>query len=307
MSIINPKYTLIVPVYKVEGYIENCLNSIINQTYKNFELILIDDGSPDNCPVICDEYAKKDSRITLIHKQNGGVSSARNEALKIAMGEYIWFIDSDDYIEENSLEILSKYIENTTADLYVFEHGFFEKYHITDLNNLFNDHYFKYHFGFGPCNKIYRNSIIKDNQLFFDTEESIGEDLLFNVNYYTKIKSCLFIDEKLYHYVIRETSAMNSKDTERYKKQMRLFFKIHKTLKSSVSEEVLAILFIMHIISGLNQSFDKFSIITYRKIIKKYLSQIQFDKKIFKAALNKFFKNENASFLGKLKIRLLFF
>ena len=307
MSITNPKYTLIVPVYKVEDYIEKCLNSIINQTYKNFELILVDDGSPDNCPDICDKYAKTDSRITVIHKQNGGVSSARNEALKIATGEYIWFVDSDDYIEENSLEILSQYIEKTPTDLYVFEHGFFEKYNITDLNSLFNDHYFKYHFGFEPWNKIYKTAIINNNHLLFDTEETVGEDLLFNVNYYTKIKSCLFIDEKLYHYVIRENSAMNSKDSERYKKQMRLFFKIYKTLKLSVSEEILAILFIMHIISGLNQSFDKFSLITYRKIIKNYLSQIQFDKKIFKAALNKFFKNENASFLGKLKIRLLFF
>ena len=98
--------SIIVPIYNVEQYLRECIDSIINQTYKNLEIILVDDGSPDNCGQICDEYAKKDDRIKVIHKQNGGLSSARNAGLDIATGEYISFIDSDDKISEKFIEYL---------------------------------------------------------------------------------------------------------------------------------------------------------------------------------------------------------
>lgn len=102
----NPKISIIVPVYKVEPYIHKCIDSILNQTFKDFELILVDDGSPDNCGNICDEYAEKDKRVVVIHKKNGGLSSARNAGLDIARGEYIGFVDSDDYIESDMYELL---------------------------------------------------------------------------------------------------------------------------------------------------------------------------------------------------------
>ena len=121
VSMKQVKFSIIIPVYKVEEYLEKCIKSVLNQTYKNFELILVDDGSPDKCPLICDNYAKIDSRVFVIHKQNGGVSSARNEGIKVAKGEYIWFVDSDDFVEENSLEILSEYINKTDTVLYVFK------------------------------------------------------------------------------------------------------------------------------------------------------------------------------------------
>lgn len=100
--------SVIVPVYNVEKYIDKCINSIINQTYKNLEIILVDDGSPDNCGNICDEYSKKDNRIIVIHKENGGVSSARNIGIKNAKGKWITFVDSDDWIENDYVEKLSK-------------------------------------------------------------------------------------------------------------------------------------------------------------------------------------------------------
>lgn len=93
-----PTLSIIVPVYKVEPYLHRCVDSILAQTFTDFELILVDDGSPDNCGAICDEYAAKDSRILVIHKENGGLSDARNAGLDIAKGEYIGFVDSDDYI-----------------------------------------------------------------------------------------------------------------------------------------------------------------------------------------------------------------
>ena len=97
------KISIIVPVYKVELYLEKCVNSIINQTYKNLEIILVDDGSPDNCGAMCEELAKVDSRIKVIHKENGGVSSARNRGITESKGEYIYFIDSDDALTKNAL------------------------------------------------------------------------------------------------------------------------------------------------------------------------------------------------------------
>ncbi len=98
--------SIIVPVYKVEKYLKRCIDSIINQTYKNLEIILVDDGSPDNCGQICDEYAEKDSRIKVIHKENHGVSAARNTGIDIAAGEYLGFVDSDDWIEKDMYELL---------------------------------------------------------------------------------------------------------------------------------------------------------------------------------------------------------
>lgn len=115
----EPKISIIVPIYNVEVYLRKCLDSIVNQTYKNLEIILVDDGSPDNCGVICDEYAANDERIKVIHKQNGGVSSARNAGLEIATGEYIGWVDSDDWIELDMFEYLIKNAQTYKADITV--------------------------------------------------------------------------------------------------------------------------------------------------------------------------------------------
>lgn len=109
--------SIIVPIYKVEAYLKKCVESILNQTYKNLEIILVDDGSPDGCGKICDEYAQKDNRIKVIHKENGGLSSARNAGLEIATGEYISFIDSDDYVAENFIEKLYNLAVENNADI----------------------------------------------------------------------------------------------------------------------------------------------------------------------------------------------
>ena len=101
---INPLVSIIVPVYKVENELSRCIESLLNQTYSNLEIILVDDGSPDACPAICDEYAKKDNRVLVIHKENGGLSDARNAGLKEAHGEWLMFVDSDDYIETDAVE-----------------------------------------------------------------------------------------------------------------------------------------------------------------------------------------------------------
>lgn len=112
-----PKVSVIVPVYKVEKYIDRCVESVIKQTFDDFELILVDDGSPDRCPQICDDYVNKDDRITVIHKENGGLSSARNAGIEAASAEYIFFLDSDDWIHHKTLEILYNLAKDNDAQI----------------------------------------------------------------------------------------------------------------------------------------------------------------------------------------------
>lgn len=117
----NKLFSIIVPVYKVEKYLNECVDSLLNQTYKDFEIILVDDGSPDNCPKICDEYAKKDEKIKVVHKQNGGLSSARNAGVLVASGRYLLFVDSDDYYGDcNFLYLLSEHIKENSSQLINF-------------------------------------------------------------------------------------------------------------------------------------------------------------------------------------------
>ena len=128
-----PTISVIVPVYKVEPYIRKCVDSILGQTFSDIQVILVDDGSPDQCGKICDEYAKQDNRVEVIHKENGGLSDARNAGIPYAKGEYIIFLDSDDYIDERMVERLHSLLNETNASiaacdfLCFFEDGSFEK------------------------------------------------------------------------------------------------------------------------------------------------------------------------------------
>ena len=115
-----PKISVIIPVYKVERYLDACVASVAGQTYADLEIILVDDGSPDNCPALCDAWAKKDARIKVIHRPNGGLSAARNSGLDIAAGEFIAFVDSDDRLEPDALQKAWETKQKTNADLVIF-------------------------------------------------------------------------------------------------------------------------------------------------------------------------------------------
>lgn len=301
----NPLVSIIVPVYKVEEYLDECVGSIVNQSYQDFEMILIDDGSPDNCPDMCDAWAQKDARIKVIHKQNGGVSSARNEGLKIASGEWVWFIDSDDTIEENALALLSEKFSQK-PDLIIYNKEKNEVYQKD--SRFFDEYYFKYRFGFETWNKLYKLNIIRDNDLWFDTEEKIGEDLLFNIQYYKYAQNYMFTDLKLYNYTVREDSAMGEKDPGRLEKQLSVYSKIYAFYKNDLDKKILAQLFIMHLISGINQS-NKAGLQSEEKIhiIQNSFSRYAFDKQIFKQAIGRFLKSEQSSFLGRVKIKVFFY
>lgn len=300
----NPLVSIIVPVYKVESYLDDCIKSIIGQSFKEFELILIDDGSPDNCPAMCDAWAEKDARLKVVHKKNGGVGSARNEGLRIASGEWVWFIDSDDTIEENALALLSEKFSHK-PDLIIFNKEKNEVYQKD--SRFFDEYYFKYRFGFEPWNKLYKLSLIRDNDLWFDTEEKIGEDLLFNIQYYKYAQNYMFTDLKLYNYTVREDSAMGEKDPERLEKQLSVYSKIYAFYKNDLNEKTLAQLFIMHLISGINQS-NKADLKNQKiyALVQSQIDQYDFSKIAFQQAVDGFLNCENASAAGRIRTKAFF-
>lgn len=301
-----PMFSFIIPVFNVESYVARCIESILSQEFTDYEIILIDDGSFDDSGKICDYYACNDVKIIVVHKDNGGVSSARNVGIKIARGDYIWFVDSDDFIDKNSLCKLNEIVSNNTYDLVIFNHRL-SKSVVPDLDELFHTYYFKYLLGFEVWNKLYRRDIIINNSLMFDIEEKIGEDLLFNINYYCHTSNMRFLDNEFYNYVNREGSAMNTSAKTRHINQMKLYDKIYFMLENKVSKEILQILFIMQLISGVNQSHQGGGCYKeYVQYLPLYMTKYEFSDKVFRQSIKTFLDNEKSSFLGKARIRLFF-
>ena len=211
--------SIIVPVYKVEEYLPRCIESLINQTYKDIEIILVDDGSPDNCPKFCDEYAKKDGRIKVIHKQNEGVSKARNCAIHYASGEYLLFVDSDDWVDENYVNNLYLALTSTNSDmsacLFCKTDGT-KKRRFFDKNvEIVEDKKFYYalteeNYAGYAWNKMFKTSIIKENQIEFDLDIALGEDSVFTAKYIAQSKKVAFIKQDLYYYFFRKGSVTHS-------------------------------------------------------------------------------------------------
>ncbi len=212
----NELISVIIPIYKVEKYLRKCLDSVINQTYKNLEIILVDDGSPDACPQICDEYAKNDDRIKVIHKENGGQSTARNAALDICTGEYIAFIDSDDYVDKMYIEKLYKAAKDKNAQIaicsffYTDETGKIWKGDKLENKVVSGDEKMFCFFRSNECIdaacfKIYHNSIWKDLRYPIG---KVAEDASISDITFMKANAVCFIDEYLYYYFQRGDSAM---------------------------------------------------------------------------------------------------
>lgn len=190
-----PKISVIVPVYKAEKYIEQCVNSILQQTFPDFELLLIDDGSPDQSGAICDRLAETDSRIRVIHKENGGVSSARNCGLDHATGEYIMFSDSDDYVAPDWCGGMLEVLERTDAGMCVCgyckaydgaaakETVFSKKMVSSECCSLWEMLELDGNLVNSPCNKVFLRSVIEQHHLRFDTQMRDGEDQYFVLEY----------------------------------------------------------------------------------------------------------------------------
>lgn len=231
------KFSIIVPCYKVEQYLPKCVESLCNQTLRDIEIILVDDGSPDNSGAICDEYAAKDSRIHVIHKKNGGVSAARNDGLKIAQGEYVLFCDSDDWMDEDALENLyeagvKNHAEVVIGDVsQVFDEKivpvhFYDKDFVTSdkkyIDELIKTNFCKKYcpnpyngkpaFGYGgPWNKAVKRNFLIQNGIEFDVRvKGIFDDILYTAYILANAKTVAYIQKNVYNYRILNNSITHS-------------------------------------------------------------------------------------------------
>ena len=208
----NPLISIIVPVYKTEQYLDRCVESIVNQTYKNLEIILVDDDSPDNCPTMCDAWAEKDSRIKVIHKKNGGAASSRNAGLDIATGDYIGFVDGDDYAELNMYELLIDILEKNKADIAVCGYHIDNEkdvdsniHTVSQLDSLKKICVGDYKYGV-LWNKLYKKEIVTGVKM---PNFKCCEDLVFNYYCFKKAENVVECDMKLYHYMQNESSTIH--------------------------------------------------------------------------------------------------
>ena len=221
------KFSVLTPVYNVEKYIVECIESVINQTYSDFEFILVDDGSPDNSPQICDKYAQEDSRIKVIHKENGGLISARRAAIAVASGEYCVFLDSDDYLDREALEVINKKIEETSCDCVCY--GFnrvndqgsvlwrsndTEEKIVNEKGELYKIIFTNHAFNSLGRKAVRRELLSADFSKYYHV--SMGEDLLQSIEILKNSKSVAFTTENLYNYRINLSSITRTVNINNY-------------------------------------------------------------------------------------------
>lgn len=222
------KVSIIIPVYKAEKYLVRCLDSLIRQTYKDIEIILIDDGSPDSCPSICDNYKEKDSRIKVIHSENYGQSMARNKGMDLACGKYISFVDADDVLVEDSIEKLVSISEKGNYDIVSgnyfrvdkeikissnsYSSGEIDRYGCKENKKRYN--LFKTSSSFGYVwGKLYRSTFINKHKLRFNVAKKVFmEDTLFNLKAFSFNPKYYILNEPIYYYYIYESSTSNKKE-----------------------------------------------------------------------------------------------
>lgn len=205
--------SIIVCLNNEEAYIKRCIDSILKQTYENLQIIIVDDGSYDKSAIICDEYIEKDNRIEVYHIENGGIAEARNYGITKAKGDYILFVDGDDWVKKNYVSRLVDCMEKNDADMVicryfkVWKNIFVPCEKIDDIRSFTGAEYLENtlkdagHHYFGVIwNKIYKRKVINDNNLCFKTGVRIGEDFIFNINYWGKCRKVVTISDMLYYY-----------------------------------------------------------------------------------------------------------
>lgn len=237
------KISIIVPVYNVEKYLEKCINSILTQTYQNLEIILVDDGSMDNSGEICDEYAKKDERIKVIHKENGGLSDARNAGIEIATGKYIGFVDSDDYIGKDMYEYLIRLIQKENADISICGHKIvFQKEENNEIKGEILDEEIEIWDTKKAIVELLKQEKIHDyawnklykKELFEKIRYPKGrkmEDLGTTYKLFDHSKVIVLGNQKKYFYLQREGSIVNQKSLDLYIDKFELTVERYQYLK----------------------------------------------------------------------------
>lgn len=276
-----PKVSIIVPVYNVEKYLDRCLKSLINQTLKDIEIILVDDESPDNCPEMCDRFAENDSRIKVIHKKNGGLGFARNSGLEIASGEYFAFVDSDDYVDLDFYEklyiaaksgdydlaqggISIQYGDRIERNNHPYENRTFDENGVKSIlfpSVLGPDTYDKNSSDMSTCIGIYKLSLVKDNNIRFVSErEYISEDAVFDIEIFRHIKSAVIIDSAGYYYCYNEASLTHKYMPNRFEQIKKLCDYELSLVDNDMLRERIKSTFLVNIIAAL-----KLEAINYKK------------------------------------------
>jgi len=251
--------SVIIPVYNVEKYLDKCVESVINQTYKNLEIILVDDGSPDACPQMCDNWVKKDKRIKVIHKQNGGQGSARNMALDVCKGDYICFVDSDDFVEPDYVQELLSACLNNNADIAICkirninestytqkdETPFSSSISVSGNNIVYDAYTNQSLYSHSPCNKLYKKFIFENLRF---PEIKMCEDSAIYLQTFHAAKKIVAVPNTLYNYIIHSGSTMHRAMTlERIESILKNYdyninFVIKNNLKSLIYPQVVACL-----------------------------------------------------------------
>lgn len=233
----RPQVSVVIPVYRVEDYLARCVDSVLSQTLKDIQIILVNDGSPDRCPQICDAYAAKDDRICVIHKANGGLASARNAGMEVAVGKWLFFLDSDDWLEPDGLESLLNIGEEYQVDFVRYRsirsgwpgmqahapcmvepirelrHGYYNKQQIVDevYPRLITTPQLTMGAVVGACGSLYNLDFLNRNQLRFYEEVKFSEDLVFSARVVRAANSFYFVDSPgVYHYFYNANSISKS-------------------------------------------------------------------------------------------------
>jgi glycosyltransferase involved in cell wall biosynthesis len=292
----TPKISIIVPVYKVEKYLRRCLDSILYQTFTEYECILVDDGSPDGCPAICDEYAAKDGRFKVIHKRNAGLGLARNSGMEIAAGEFVAFVDSDDFLYANTMyEVLYRVAKEKNLDTVYCNACFYkDENHITPRKEV-ND-FVLFHGRdevdsflldmIGPVPSFVRNvkylmsvwradysmEIIKRHKIRFVSErELISEDIIFHIEYLRNAEMVGFLPDIFYCYCYNQNSLTGVYKQDRFNRNLLLLNELEIRL-SHIFHSVYKIhwmrLFLHCTLSSIMQEVNYFPIISYARGIK---------------------------------------
>lgn len=298
----NDLISIIVPIYKVENYLDSCLKSIQNQSYSKFEVLLINDGSPDNSEIICLDYVNKDSRFKYFYKENGGVSSARNLGLDKAVGKFIVFIDSDDRVEENYLQdfvehytddktlIIQDLTKEINGTVKVNRLGFLEdrKYNfIKDFELIIlNSHILE---GF-VYNKFFVNSILQQNNIRFNTVITHKEDEIFCLVYYKYISDIQVLTSANYHYINRDNSLTSShpifkSEFEYLSNYVELWFLLGKEINKCIFRNYLSeqltihLKYLLYALIYNSKMSEKERIINLKKIKDKFAPYFKLIKK----------------------------
>lgn len=245
-------FSIVVPIYNSDKYLSRCLDSIVHQTFSNLEIILIDNNSIDNSLKICQKYQQQDSRIKIYQNHIQGVSLSRNLGIKYSNGKYIYFLDSDDYLDLNCFEIINKILVTNNVDLVFFNYLGLVKNKKVNQYNLNTGLYLDINEVLSTIllpnlgvvwNKVFNLDIIKQNDIYFDTSYSLGEDLLFSIQYCLKIKSAYLLNKSLYFYTMDNPSSLmhvNKDFSKRRYDLFQIYDNLYQILPSKVKDIVLS-------------------------------------------------------------------